>query len=73
MKKTVTMNAQAAVDSTYDVKEGFCTEQPFIYLSIFFILMIVLFQDRITKRKEYTLLLWFIFALAIFLLLRSIY
>ncbi len=50
MKKTATIQAQSAVDSRYDVKEGFCMyRQHHLLLPFLFLLVIVLFTKT---RKE---------------------
>ena len=70
MKKATLMQAQAAVDSTYDVKEGFGRYSsldifPFVFAS--FILLLLL-QNRV--KKPFRQLLWFGVALGIIFLLR---
>lgn len=76
MKKATEMNVQAAVDSTYDVKEGFRRRlrgnRQFSF-ALFIILLLLLLQDRLVKTKASRIILWFVFALAILLLLRSVY
>lgn len=75
MKKTATMNVQAAVDSTYDVKEGFRRRfrgnSTLASILVFIIILILFIQGRFKKNSK--LLLWFVFALAISLLLRSVH
>ena len=70
MKKATLMQAQAAVDSTYDVKEGFSRFPTFTLLPFILAVSIVLFllQNRI--KKPFHLLFWFAVAIGIIFLLR---
>lgn len=74
MKKTATLSAQATVDSTYDVKEGFKrlnirkrSRNSILAFVFFLLLLLYTVQDRFRK---YKLVFWFVFALFVFLLFR---
>lgn len=72
MKKTATMSAQSAVDSTYDVKEGFQSYNNRIILSIiFFFFLWLSIKYRPKKTGIYYDIFRFIFFGVLIVNLRS--
>ena len=72
MKKTATMSAQAAVDSTYDIKEGFVSyNKPIILTSIIFFVLWLDIKYRPKKTGIYYDIFRFIFFGVLIVNLRS--